>query len=164
MNVTPCGTYHAKIESCETVTMADGKSVFKVYFVSIIGRDKPERTVWSACGLSKQDFLEKFKQSGYEGIGFVTAFPHITKVFRYAPKMEILMLVSAFSTKTGEAVNLDRGEGFTEFACLAEAMLANDEYRAWGQAATVEEYLQFVSTADDAPVVSNTKLAKYWNN
>lgn len=162
MRVSSCGTYHASIENCQTVTLPDGKSAFKVYFVSIIGRSNPERFEWVHNALSKEQFLSNFAAKGYEGIGFVTAFPHITKVFRFSPKSEILMLVSAYNTQTGEPVNLDRGEGFTEFACLAEAMLANDEYRAWAKAASVPEYLAYVSDEHDAPVLDNAKLGRYF--
>ena len=41
MQVTTCNSYHAKIESTKLLTMPDGKSVFKVYYVSIVGRPTP---------------------------------------------------------------------------------------------------------------------------
>ncbi len=161
MKIEKCGTYHAKIEECELVNMPDGKSAFKVYFVSIVGRDNPARTEWSLCGLDKHEFIESFKKSGEEGVGFLTAFPHITKVFRYAPKSEILQHVRAFDTKTGATISLERGD-YMEFACLAEALLAADEYAAWAAAHSVEEYLAFTSSVKDAPVQDNAKLRRYF--
>lgn len=154
--------YHAVIEDCRLVDMPDGKSKFKVYFVSIIGRDKPERFEWGKNTLSKEAFLEKFSATAEEGIGFVTAFPHITKVFRYAPKSEILMLVKAFDTQNFESVNLDRGEGYTEFACLAEAILAAGEYRSWAASETVDEYIQARCVPEDCPVIVKDKMKMYW--
>ncbi len=162
MKIEKCGTYHAEIENCELVRMPDGKSAFKVYFVSIVGRENPARTEWKLCGLEKAKFLEAFRASGVEGVGFVTAFPHITKIFCYAPKSEIIMHVRAIDTKTGNPISLERGGGFMEFACLAEALLAADEYAAWAKAASVEEYLAFTSAAKDAPVRDNAKLRRYF--
>ena len=160
MKIEKCGTYHAKVEGCELVSMPDGKSAFKVYFVSIVGRDNPARTEWKLCGLDRETFLRSFSASGEEGIGFVTAFPHITKVFRYAPKAEILQHVRAFDTRTGATISLERG-GFMEFACLAEALIAADEYKAWASAKSVEEYLAFRSPLEDALIADNAKLRRY---
>ena len=162
MNVEKCGSYHAKIEGCELVTMPDGKSAFKVYFVSIVGRENPARTEWAHCGIDKKAFIKSFQTSGQEGVGFLTAFPHITKVFRYAPKSEILQHVRAFDTKSGASISLVRDD-FTEFACLAEALLAADEYKAWAAASSVEEYLRSISPVEDAPVLDNSKLKRYFN-
>lgn len=162
MKVTPCAGYHAKVENSNVLHMPDGRSVFKLYYVSIVGRDNPERFDWNKCPISKADFEQRFLASAQEGIGFVTVFPHIFKVFRYSPKSEILMLVKAYWTPTWEPVNLDRGEGFMEFACLAEAMLAEREYAAWAAASSVDEYLASICGTMDAPVVSANKLLTYW--
>ena len=104
MQVTTCNSYHAKIESTKLLTMPDGKSVFKVYYVSIVGRPTPERFEWDRNPLKNADYEKAFLASGNEGIGFITAFPHITKVFRYSPQAEVLMLVKAFNTQTGEEI------------------------------------------------------------
>lgn len=72
------------------------------------------------------------------------------------------MLVKAFNTQTGEDIKLDRGEGYVEFACLAEAMIAEGEYRFWGEAATVADYLQRWCPLEEAPVKCATKLKSYW--
>ena len=163
MKIEKCGSYHGKIEGCELVTMPDGKSAFKIYFVSIVGRDNPSRTEWAHCGIDKQAFIKAFRESGQEGVGFLTAFPHITKVFRYAPKMEILQHVRAFDTKTFAPISLIRDD-FVEFACLAEALLAADEYKAWAAASSVEEYLRYVSPVENAPVFDNAKLKRYFSD
>ena len=162
MHVEKCNPYHAVIEEARPLRMPDGKSVFKVYYVSIVGRDNPARFEWARNALSKAQFEAAFQTAGHEGVGFVTAFPHITKVFRYSPKAEILMLVKAFDTQTGQDVCLDRGEKYLEFACLAEAVIAAAEYRFWGEAATVEEYLSRTAALEDAPVRVHDKLKSYW--
>ncbi|MDD4099272.1 MAG: hypothetical protein PHC30_10920, partial [Lentisphaeria bacterium] len=75
---------------------------------------------------------------------------------------EILMLVKAFDTQTGQDICLDRGEKYLEFACLAEAVIAAAEYRFWGEAATVDEYLSSTAALEDAPVRVHDKLKSYW--
>lgn len=161
LNVTPCNPYDARIGRRELVQMPDGVSAFKVYFVSIVGRSQPQRYEWVHGDLTEDAFLQQFRQMDWSGVGFVTAFPHITKVFRFSPQAEILMLVAAYDTRTGKAIDLNRGEGYVEFACFAEALLAADEYRFWAKAATVAEYLEPFSGCDRATVESNRKLAAY---
>ncbi|MBT7164318.1 MAG: hypothetical protein HN904_16170 [Victivallales bacterium] len=161
LNITPCNPYDARIGERELVRMPDGVSAFKVYFVSIVGRPHPERYEWDACPLTPGDFVDEFRQGNWEGVGFVTAFPHITKVFRFAPNSEILLHVAAYSTQTGDRIDLSRQEGYVEFACYAEALLAADEYRYWAEADEVEPYLQQFSSADQSTVRSHTKLAAY---
>jgi hypothetical protein len=142
--------------------MPDGKSVFKVYYVSIINRPQPELFEWEKCQLSQVDFEKAFVSGGYEGIGFLIAFPHITKVYRFSPLMETVLDFSERNTPKMDFRNNDRGDGFREFACYAEAILAADEYAAWARAATVEEYLAVRSSQTEFPVARNDKLAKYW--
>ena len=164
MQVSDNGGYCGVIEDCRIVRMPDGKSVFKVYYVSIVGRDNPTRYEWAHNPLSKDDYEAALKAAGHEGIGFVTAFPHISKVFRYMPKAEIILTLKAFETQTGKPINLDRGEGFMEFACLAEAVIANDEFRAWAEASTVEEYLKTRCDCFDKelPIRVKNKMKTYW--
>jgi hypothetical protein len=71
--------------------------------------------------------------------------------------------VREFDTESMTDRDCSRSDGYHELACYAEAAIAADEYRAWARAATVEEYLAFRSDAADFPVVSNDKLAAYWN-
>lgn len=154
--------YHARTEKTDLLRLPDGKSVFKVYYISILGRDKPELYEWERCGLSMADFADRVKFAGVQGVGFITAFPHITKAFRFAPSSEILLHVRAFNTKTLLELSLSREDGYVEFACLAEALIAADEYRTWARAATVPEYLATFSRESDMPIVDHAKLGAYW--
>ena len=49
-----------------------------------------------------------------------------------------------------------------EFACLAEALIAADEYGFWAEAATVEDYLVRWSAFKEGPIVRHDKLLRYW--
>jgi hypothetical protein len=98
-----------------------------------------------------------------EGVGFIVTFPHITKVFRFAPAMETVMHVRAFNTPDMSPIDLQRDDGFIEFACYAEAAIAADEYHLWSKSETVEEYLKTFSPFVDGPVKSSTKLAAFWH-
>ncbi len=160
--IKPCNTYRARTSGNRLLAMPDGKSVFKVYFVDIVERKEPERFEWSLCGRTQDECLAVLEASGIEGIGFVVAFPHITKVFRYGPGMETVINVRAFNTDGLEPLSLDRGEGFMEFACLAEAIIAADEYLFWARATSVEDYLKEWSSHDDGPIADNSKLKRYW--
>jgi hypothetical protein len=159
--ITPCNPYDARIVGHDLVRLGDGISAFKVYFVSIVGRNQPRRYEWAHNSLGQDTFLADFRQSAWQGVGFVTAFPHITKVFRYAPNAEILQHVAAFDTQTGKPIDLNRDGGYVEFACYAEALLAADEYRFWAEAETVDAYLEQFSDCTKATVGSHTKLAAY---
>ena len=162
MKVTPCRPYQARIVDRSMAIMADGKSRFKVYFVSIVGRDQPERYEWERCGLTPAEFIQRFSAGSDEGVGFVTAFPHITKVFRYAPEAETLLHLKAFDTRSFAPLDLGRGEGYIEFACYAEAALAADEYHAWAQSRSVAEYLDVWSALQEAPIGDPAKLRAWW--
>ncbi len=164
MIVEACSNYQAEIDDFRLVRKADGKSVFKIYYCSITGRPSPERYEWSRCKISKDQFAEDFAASAYEGIGFVTAFPHIAKVFRFAPKAEILEHVCAFKPEDGSAISLVRDDGFYEFACLAEAVLANDEFKFWAEAGSVEQYLLQHSDVSCFKIGNHGKLKQYWMN
>jgi hypothetical protein len=144
--------------------MPDGKSVFKVYYISVIGRDTPERFEWARSPRTQPDFEAAFLAGGYQGVGFVLAFPHVTKIFRFSPTAETIVDVHEFHTEGMRPMDCSRGEGFHEFACFAEAAIAADEYDAWARAKRVEEYLPFRSQKADFPVVSNTKLGAYWQD
>ena len=160
--IRPCNTYHGKSAGREMVRMPDGKSAFKVYFVDIVGRKQPERFVWDLCGRSQKDFLAGLARLGIEGVGFVIAFPHITKVYRYGPNPEIVLNVKAYKTDGLTPLSLERGEGYVEFACLAEAVIGADEYEFWAKAKSVEEYLKQWSPFADGPIVDHEKLRRYW--
>ncbi|MCJ7433361.1 MAG: hypothetical protein MUO77_07730 [Anaerolineales bacterium] len=72
------------------------------------------------------------------------------------------MDVTEFSTKSMQLKDCSRPDKSHEFACYAETLIAADEYRAWAAGQTVEEYLSFRCNTVDFPVISNTKLASYW--
>jgi len=162
MQIAACRSYHAETVGQSILRMPDGKSAFKVYYISVIGRDRPELYEWQHSPRTQAQFEKTFLAGGYEGIGFAVAFPHVTKIFRFSPAMETIMDVREFHTEGMRPMDCTRGEGYHEFACYAEAAIAADEYRSWARAATVEEYLAFRATAAEFPVASNTKLAAYW--
>lgn len=164
IEIKPCRPYHAKTIGKTLLKMPDGKSAFKVYFISIVGRDDRARFEWDHSALKSVDFQAAILKSGWEGIGFVTAFPHITKEFRFAPDAETILHVRAFQTRDLKPLDLGRGEQYLEFACYAEAAIAADEYRAWARAGDVKEYLRFFSDFEDGPVKSCAKLAAYWKS
>ncbi len=143
--------------------MPDGKSVFKVYYVSVVGRDRPELYEWRRSARSVADFERTFVAGGHEGVGFVIAFPHVTKVYRFSPEGETILDVREFDTEGLTDRDCSRSGGYHELACYAEAAIAADEYSAWAASGTVNEYLAQRSDADDFPVVNNAKLAAYWN-
>lgn len=161
MNVKPCNTYAAK--SAGTTVYRDGRTAFKVYYVSIYGREHPERYEWDLCDLSCEAVVERLKELGIEGVGFVLAFPHIVKVFRFGPEAETLLNVRAFKPGDGEPIPLERAEGYTEFACLAEADVASREYLLWAAAESVEEYLGKLVTWGPLPIIDHEKLGRYWS-
>ena len=158
-----CSTYHALIPDRDTFRGPDGKTVFKVYYVDIIGRKDPSRTVWDQCGIAKPAFIESLAGvDGLEGLGFITAFPHITKAFRFGPEAETVVNVRAWNTKGMTVVDLGRSQDYLEFACLAEALIAADEFRFWAEAESVGRYLSQWSNCVDAPILRNDKLSEYW--
>ena len=161
--VKSCNPYHGIVSDRAVFRGNDGKSVFKVYYVDIVGRADPSRTEWAHCGLGKDEFLASLEGTEcLEGVGCITAFAHITKAFRFGPEAEIVMNVRAWSTQGMAPIDLGRSDGYVEFACLAEAMLAADEFRFWAECETVAEYLARWSDYTDAPVLSNSKLREYW--
>ncbi|MHC4871065.1 MAG: hypothetical protein ACYTFY_04405 [Planctomycetota bacterium] len=163
MKIASCRPYHAVLSGTDIVENTEEKSVFKVYYLSIIGRDKPEIYEWEKCSLQKDNFKKGFINKNYAGIGFITAFPHITKVFRFAPGMETILDVQAVDTVTLKNKSCERDENYYEFACYAEAVLAADEYKAWADAESIEEYLKYFSKSCDFPVKSSSKLGEYWS-
>jgi hypothetical protein len=145
-----------------TVAFPDDKSVFKVYYVSIVGRDDPSAYEWDHCGITPADFASALTARAVEGIGFVTAFPHITKIFRFAPSAETIMHVTAFRTRDWGVIPLDREDGYVEYACLAEALVAADEYAFWADAEDVDAYLGQWSACQGGAVRKSDKLMQYW--
>ena len=163
-SVTPCKPYRAKLVGREILRGRDELSIFKVYFLDILGRAEPAKYEWAASGMSRDGFLDCLRESdGFEGVGFVTAFPNITKVFRFDPNVETILNVRAWNTSDLKPRDLSRGGGYSEFACLAEALIAADEYGFWARAATVEDYLQQWSVFKEDAIARHDKLAAFWN-
>ena len=162
MRIAACRTYHARRIGMKLLSMPDGKSALKIYYLSIIGRDKPEIFEWERCALSREEFENKLLQSGFEGIGFVTAFPHVTKLFRFSPFAETV--VDVLECRTGDLSRLDctRADDWHEFACYAEALIAAEEYAAWAQSSRVEDYLRFIAPSTNFPIANHVKLAAYF--
>lgn len=164
MQIKPCQPYHAVLTNKTLLKMPDGKSAFKVYFISLLGRADPDRFAWDKGANSRPQFLERIKALNPAGAGFITAFTHITKLFRFDPGAETVLNVRAFKTPDLAPLDLKRAEEYTEFACYAEAAIAADEYRFWAEAATVAEYLENFSPFVQGKIISNTKLGDYFNS
>lgn len=164
MEVQRCNPYHARLGGRSLLTMGDDRSVFKLYYIDIVGRENRARYEWDHSPVDRLEFETELRAKGIEGTGFITAFPHITKVFRYAPSAETVVHVTAFNTADFSAIDLQRVAGWVEFACYAEAVIAADEYGAWAEARTVEEYLSYLSDFAYGPVVSESKLRTWWTN
>jgi hypothetical protein len=164
MEIKPCGKYDSRVEDHTLLRCADGISAFKIYYVSIPGRDKPEAYEWPQSPLAREVFEAALLKLAPEGVGFVTAFPHITKIFRFAPSAETILHVRAYKTADLSPLSLERPDSYLEFACYAEAALAADEYQEWAAAASVEEYLAYFSPFAGGAVADNTKLAAYVEN
>ena len=162
MKFAKCRPYQSKTVGREMLRMPDGKSVFKVYFLSLVGRDEPGKYEWAKCPMKKEDFMSLVAGQPLEGVGFITAFTHITKVFRFAPAVETVLHVRGFNTKDFTPLDLGRDDKYLEFACYAEAAIAAEEYKAWAAEQSVGAYLERWSRFDDGPVASRTKLAEYF--
>ena len=159
-NVQPCDPYRAVVRERKLWRSRDGKSAFKVYFLDIVGREDPTRTEWDKCPMTPDQFLERLDDT--DGVGFITAFPHITKVFRYGPARETILNVRACLTPDMAPMDLTEGEGYVQFACLAEALIAGEEYAFWAESESVAEHLEDWAGFDDGAILRHDKLGKYW--
>jgi len=173
MQISVCLPYHSRTVGRKLIHMSDGKSAFKLYFISITGRQEPERYEWEHTSLNREEVTTQWEQSQrVRGIGFLTIFPHITKLFRFSPARETILEVHAFRTADQSPMDLSLGgsslgdsslgDSWMEFACYAEAAIAGDEYRAWAQAESVGEYLRSFSDFGDGPITSHDKLARWF--
>ena len=155
--------YTGRIAGRELLRSADGLSAFKVYFLDITGRSDPRRTEWALCVLNWADFLRNLEALKTEGIGFITAFPHVTKLFRFSPEAEIVMDVRGFRTAGLVDWPLSRLDGYVEFACLAEALIAADEFRLWAECADVPAYLAGWSGFSEARIGDRAKMRRHFS-
>jgi hypothetical protein len=157
----PANPYDARISGTRLVACPDGRSVFKVYFLDIVGRQNPERYEWDRCPVSRDAFLAALPRVA-DGVGFVTAFPHVTKMFRFGPHAETVLDVRGLRTPDFCEYPLARGDGTFEFACLAEALIASDECGFWASAADVGDYLGRWSRFSSGRIADPGKLGRYW--
>jgi len=161
MEIKPCGIYDSRVDEAKLLRLKDGLSAFKLYYVSLTGRDKPENYEWPRAALTRAAFEASLTALAPEGVGFVTAFPHITKVFRFAPSAETILHVRAYKTADLSPLSLARPDDNLEFACYAEAAIAADEYHEWAAAGAVEDYLAYFSPFRGGAVKDPAKLAAY---
>jgi hypothetical protein len=159
--VAACQPYAARPAGRALYT--SGRHAFKVYFIDIPGRARPELYEWDRAGRPRQSVLAGLARAGVEGIGFVCAFPHIAKAFRFAPESETVLHVRAFRPADFAELDLGRAGGYVEYACLAESVIADREYRCWAEAASVDAYL--AEWVDWAPVAiaDHAKLGRYYH-
>jgi hypothetical protein len=162
MQLKTAKPYHAKLAGRSVIRMPDGKSVFKIYYLSMLGRDNPSRYEWEANPFTRENFEDSFSSGDFEGIGFITAFPHITKVFRFSPYTETVLDVREIDTRLGKDLDVSRPDGSHEFACYAEIIIAALEMAAWAQAPDVQSYLSFRMNVTEFDIQNNSKLADYW--
>jgi hypothetical protein len=162
MLIQPCKPYHARVVDTSILWMPDGRSAFKIYYLSIVGRAERARYEWECSSLSLAAFEEAFLGSGQQGVGFVTAFPHITKVFRFSPTAETVLDVAGYRTPGLSPWDGARPDGFSEFACYAEAVIAAGEFASWAGAASVEAYLSYRCEALEFPIQYSDKLRAYF--
>ena len=125
-------------------------------------RRQPERYEWDRCGRERDSVLAGLKRAGVEGIGFVCAFPHIAKAFRFGPESETVLHVRAFRPADFTELDLGRSDGYVEYACLAESVIADAEYRAWAAARSVEEYLAGWVDWQPVAVADEGKLGRHY--
>ena len=149
--------YTSKVVGKTQVAFEDSGSALKVYFIDIRGRDDRAKYEWSHCGRTQEDLLERLGQLKPEGIGFVTAFPHITKVFQFGPTVETNLYTTAYKTETFAELPLDYS-GATEVGCAAEILIAAAEMRFWLDAESVDEYLAQTCDAGDAAFRNHLKM------
>jgi hypothetical protein len=163
IEVKPANSYDARIAGKRLLRPADGRSAFKVYFIDIVGRTDPARYEWDRCPTGRDAFLAGMARVA-EGVGFVTAFAHVTKLFRFGPHAETVLDVRGYRTADLSEYPLERGDGTVEFACLAEALIAADESSFWASAAEVEEYLGRWSSFSAGKVADHGKLGRWWGS
>jgi hypothetical protein len=158
--IAPCQGYAAR--PAGRALYENGPHAFKVYFIDLTDRRQPELYVWERCGRDRESVLAGLKRAGVEGIGFVCAFPHIVKAFRFGPESETVLNVRAFRPADFAELDLARSDGYVEYACLAESVIADAEHRLWARAGSVAEYLgQWVDWPPVA-VADQGKLARHY--
>jgi hypothetical protein len=160
--VQPCDGYVARPSGRAVYT--SGAHAFKIYYLDVVGRTRAEQYEWDRCGRSRQTLLAGLERAGVEGVGFVCAFPHIAKVFRFAPSTETTLHVRAFRPADFADLELARADGYTEYACLAESVIADGEYRLWARADSVDAYLREWIDMAEVAIADPGKLARRYGS
>ena len=155
--------YTSKVVGKELLLLDETRSAFKVYFVDIVGRDEPAKYEWAHCGRTTDDLMAQLREMAPEGIGFVTAFPHITKIFQFGPNPETNLYTRAYKSETFEEMPLDYS-GATEVACAAEALILAEEFKSWLSSGTVDQYLDSMTDAGDASFANHEKMYERFAN
>jgi len=159
----PANPYHAVVRQGSLLRGTDGRTALKLYYIDILGRPESARTVWADSGMTEEGFAARLAATpGVEGVGFVTAFPHVTKLFRFGPETEIVLNVRGWNTRDLSDLPLGRSDGYVEYACLAEAVLAAEEFAFWQAAPSVEAYLAQWSAYAEGAIADKDKLRRYW--
>jgi hypothetical protein len=159
--IAPCQRYAAR--PAGRAVYENGPHAFKVYFIDIAHRRQPELYEWERCGRDRDSVLAGLKRAGVEGVGFVCAFPHIAKAFRFGPESETVLNVRAFRPADFAELDLTRSDGYVEYACLAESVIADAEYRLWARVRTVEEYLGQWVDWQPVAVADQGKLGRHYH-
>jgi hypothetical protein len=159
--IASCPSYAAR--PAGRALYENGPHAFKVYFIDITGRRQPELYEWDQCGRQRDSVVAGLKRGGVEGLGFVCAFPHIAKAFRFGPESETVLNVRAFRPADFANLDLGRSDGYAEYACLAESVIADAEYRLWARARTVEEYLEQWVDWEPIAVADEGKLGRHYS-
>ncbi len=159
MKTRPCMPYDARLDGLEL--LGDGTPRLKLYYVSIVGRDGPERYEWGRSPVDRNLLAERLLEAFGDGVGFGVAFPHIAKLFRFSPSAETVIDVAAFAVEPFGPLDLSAEGGFSQFGCLAETVIAAAEHEAWALAGSVEDYLRAACERDRFAIHDNAKLGRY---
>jgi hypothetical protein len=158
--IEPCQSYAAR--PAGRGFYENGPHAYKIHFIDITGRQRPDLYEWDRCGRDRESVVAGLKRAGIEGIGFVCAFPHIAKAFRFGPENETVLQVRAYRPEDFAELDLGRSDGYVEYACLAESVIADAEYRLWATAASVEAYLAAWAEWHPVAVADEAKLRRYY--
>jgi hypothetical protein len=142
----------------------NGLHAFKVYYIDITGRREPERYEWDRSGLERRAVLAGLRRAAVEGVGFVCAFPHIAKAFRFGPENETVLQVRAFRPADFAELDLARSDAYVEYACLAESAIADAEYRRWAAAPSVAGYLRRFVDWSPVAIADPAKLGRHYRD
>lgn len=160
MSKTQSYTSHVNEKFLLTISKT---AVFKIYFVDILNREQKNKYVWEYAEITKKDLLNGIEKLHPQGIGFIIAFPHVFKIFRFGPSIETNLYSIAYNPKTMERLTLQE-EGWLELGCLAEIEISFDEFTFWATSPNVEDYLLNFSSKGNGSILDHSKLFNYTNS